>query len=123
MRTRFRPRDRHLLPLGSGGHYQLAVQQFRTPFSGSLKTADVASHLREYVDLTTASGFIMCFRDGKVSRPFYADLLSGSLEVAARARRPFLQSFGPNEPASRNNKFSKYNKFLSFFPSSFIFVI
>jgi hypothetical protein len=67
------------------------------------------------VDLTTASSFIMCFREGKVSRPFYVDLLSGSLKVATRARRPFLQSFGPNGPASKNNKFSKYNKFLSFF--------
>jgi hypothetical protein len=59
---------------------------------------------------------------GKMSRPFYADLLSGSLEVAARARRPFLQSFGPTGPASRNNKFLKYNKFPSFFPSSFYFL-
>jgi hypothetical protein len=61
----------------------------------------------------------MCCREGKVSRPFYADLLRGSLEVAARAKRPFLQSVGPTEPASRNNKFSKY-KFPSFIPSSFL---
>jgi hypothetical protein len=57
------------------------------------------------VDLTTASSFIMFFREGKVPRPFYADLLRGSLEVAARAKKPFLQSAGPSEPASRNINF------------------
>jgi hypothetical protein len=47
------------------------------------------------VDLTTASSFIMCFREGKVSRPFYADLLSGSLEVATRARKAVSAVFRP----------------------------
>jgi hypothetical protein len=37
------------------------------------------------VDLTTASSFILRFREGKVSRPFYADLLSGDLEDATKA--------------------------------------
>ncbi len=78
------------------------------PLFGNLKRLTWHLISYEHVDLTTASSFIMCFREGKVSRPFYADLLRGSLEVAARAKRPFLQSVGPDEPASRSNKFSKY---------------
>jgi hypothetical protein len=57
----------------------------------------------------------MRFREGKVSTPFYADLLSGGLEDAARAQRPILQSIGPTKPASKKNTMSKYNKFLHLF--------
>ncbi len=123
MRTRFRPQDRRLLcSLRIRRPLSARCAAASNPFSGNLKRLTWHLISYEYVDLATASSFIMGCREGKVSTPFYADLLRGSLEVAARAKRPFLQSVGPTEPASRNNKFSKY-KFPSFIPSSFIFAI
>jgi hypothetical protein len=103
MRTRFRPQDRRLL----------CSLRIRRPLS-----ARCAAASNPFRDLTTASSFIMYFREGKVSRPFYADLLISSLEVAIKAKRPFLQSVGPARPVSKNNKLSKYNMLPAFILSS-----
>jgi hypothetical protein len=110
------------VPFEFGGHYRLAVQQPRTPF-GQPRTAGVASHIIRVRGPHHSLQLHHALQRGEMSRPFYADLLSGGLEDATRAKRPIPQSIGPTEPTSKKINFRKNNKFPSFISSSFIFAI
>jgi hypothetical protein len=88
------------------------------PFTASHKRLTWHLMNYEYVDLSTALGFIKRAREGKVSRPFHAEVSD-----AASLKRPVMQSAGPAEPASGKNKISKIRKFPSYIPSTFVFAI
>jgi hypothetical protein len=88
------------------------------PFAASHKRLTWHLMTYEYVDLTTALGSIKQAREGRVSRPFHADVGD-----AASLKRPVVQSVGPTEPASGKNKISKIRKFPSYIPSTFVFAI
>jgi hypothetical protein len=74
------------------------------PVSDSLKQLTWMLLSHEYVDHSTAVGFIKRSREGRFSRPFHSDLQTGLLSEVGASKRPYYQTTGPSDSATGKKK-------------------
>jgi hypothetical protein len=102
-----------------------ALKASLQPLSDSLKQLTWLLLSHEYVDHSTAVGFIKRSREGRFTRPFHSELQTGLLSEAGASKRPYYMTTGPSEPATGKKKTISLNsndnfrKFPLHLPSSF----